>query len=120
MKKNLDSLSALFLFIGLLISSDIFASNCSTNNLSEQAHKNQKDFQSHCDNLPNGKEKSRSEKIVDFVTERQKINQQIFSLELEVGLLRTKRGGMAEMEYQTKMRELTDKLLELKSAPYIN
>ncbi|EAA6925098.1 TPA: hypothetical protein H2X76_002887 [Salmonella enterica] len=58
--------------------------------------------------------KSVSEKIIDSVAEKQKINQQIMTIDLEIGLLRTKKGSMTAQDYESKMRELTNKRLALK------
>lgn len=119
MTRNIVRLCVFFLFGVLLFGSDVLASPCSKNNLNGGASIGEKGFKSDCSNSSYEREKSSSEKIVDSVTERQKINQQISSLELELGLLRAKKGSIAEPEYQTKMRELTGKLSALKKAPFI-
>lgn len=64
------------------------------------------------------KEKTTSEKISEHIQKRQKINQEVLSLELEINLLRTRKNNMDEQDYQKKMRELSDKLRNLKYQPY--
>ncbi|EBF4218933.1 hypothetical protein FH403_11810 [Salmonella enterica] len=65
------------------------------------------------------RQKDVSRKIVDAVSERQKINQKIMSVELEINLLRTQKWNMQGTEYQKKMNELTSERNKLKSTPYI-
>ncbi|HFG6810796.1 TPA: hypothetical protein ACJG0N_000319 [Salmonella enterica subsp. enterica serovar Mississippi] len=67
-----------------------------------------------CNNTDSNSRKSVSEKIIDSVAEKQKINQQIMAIDLEIGLLRTKKGSMTAQDYEIKMRELTNKRSALK------
>ncbi|MGP8550711.1 MULTISPECIES: hypothetical protein [Enterobacteriaceae] len=67
-----------------------------------------------CNDTDSNSRKSVSEKIINSVAEKQKINQQIMTIDLEIGLLRTKKGSMTAQDYESKMRELTNKRLALK------
>ncbi|ENY4510251.1 hypothetical protein ACFXEO_003920 [Salmonella enterica] len=67
-----------------------------------------------CNDTDSNSRKSASEKIIDSVAEKQKLNQQIMTIDLEIGLLRTKKGSMTAQDYERKMRELTNKRSALK------
>lgn len=68
-----------------------------------------------CNNTDSNSRKSVSEKIIDSVVENQKINQQIMAIDLEIGLLRTKKGSMTAQDYERKKHDLTNKRSALKS-----
>ncbi|MCT6955279.1 hypothetical protein [Salmonella enterica] len=67
-----------------------------------------------CNDTDSNSRKSVSEKITDSVAEKQKLNQRIMRIDLEIGLLRTKKGSMTAQDYESKMRELTNKRSALK------
>ncbi|SUI39618.1 possible exported protein [Salmonella enterica subsp. enterica] len=64
------------------------------------------------------KEETTSEKINSHILKRQKINQNILRLELEINLLRTRQNNMKAQDYQEKMSQLYEKLRRLKNQPY--
>ncbi|EOW4976044.1 hypothetical protein ACOY0L_004025 [Salmonella enterica] len=68
-----------------------------------------------CNDTDSNSRKSVSEKIIDSVAEKQNLNQQIMNIDLEMALLRTKKGTMTSQDYESKMRELTNKRSALKS-----
>lgn len=65
------------------------------------------------------KEETTSEKINSHVLKRQKINQDILRLELEINLLRTRQNNMDAQDYQKKMSQLYEKMIKLKNQPYL-
>lgn len=67
-----------------------------------------------CNDSDSSSRKSVSEKIIESIAEKQKINQEIMKIDLEIGLLRTKKGNMTAQDYDSKMRELTNKRSALK------
>ncbi|EBQ8600549.1 hypothetical protein I6P91_004922 [Salmonella enterica] len=73
-----------------------------------------------CNDTDSNSRKSVSEKIIDSVAEKQKINQQIMQIELKINLLRTRKGNMQESEYQKQMSELTSQRAKLKRLSSVN
>ncbi|ENW8403422.1 hypothetical protein ACHEKC_000352 [Salmonella enterica subsp. enterica serovar Newport] len=99
-----------------LVAFNVSASPCFSNNSVTKGTKN--DFKvtrdKDCNDSDSSSRKSVSEKIIESIAEKQKINQEIMKIDLEIGLLRTKKGNMTAQDYDSKMRELTNKRSALK------
>lgn len=97
-----------------LVIFNVSASPCFSNNSVTKGTQMSSKFPHDKDCNDSNSRKSVSEKIIDSVAEKQKINQQIMTIDLEIGLLRTKKGSMTAQDYESKMREMTNKRLALK------
>lgn len=99
-----------------ILASDVAATPCfSDNSVAKDTQMRSKLTRNKdCNDTDSNPRKSVSKKIINSVAQKQKINQQIMVIDLEIGLLRTKKGSMTAQDYESKMRELTNKRSALK------
>lgn len=100
-----------------ILASDVAASPCFSDSYATKDTQMRSGLSRNrdCNDTDSNSRKSVSEKITDSVAEKQTLNQQIMKIDLEIGLLRTKKGSMTAQDYESKMRELTNKRSALKS-----
>lgn len=97
-----------------LVAFNVSASPCFSDNSVAKGTQMGSNFSHDKDCNDSNSRKSVSEKIIDSVVEKQKINEQIMTIDIEIGLLRTKKGSMTAQDYESKMRDLTIKRSALK------
>lgn len=105
-----------------IVAFDLAASPCFSNDSVTKDTQMRSKFSRNrdCNENDSNSRKSVSERIIDSVAEKQKINQQIMQIELKLSLLRTRKGNMQESEYQKQMSELTSQRAKLKRLSSVN
>lgn len=112
----------IFSLIFYIVAFDLAASPCLNNDsvTKDTQIRSKVSRNRDCNNTDSNSRKSVSERMIDSVAEKQKINQKIMQIELKINLLRTRKGNMQESEYQKQMSELTSQRAKLKHLSSIN